>query len=265
MKTQSFTRELSEESVGYAKLRSNKFRKIRFNEAEKAVMNDSDRAAIAGVSLYIEENPENYEESYYKQFNEIKTQRKAAPIGKQDFEVFYSFSGSVRGARGYGHSNWSARFLYEFLCTGFNGGERFVDTYLDRIFTSRPVYILLEELVEGVQNSIETKWNDGNLKGGQWASFYRFQASELDYLRKSLERFSKEIREDIILCLSIGLIPLNFSLSSSTVKKRLSLGLQGDTPFYATSWLINQLEVHIVLGVANTGSLFYSDTYKGAN
>ena len=83
------------------------------------------------------------------------------------------------------------------------------------------------------------------------------------HLQNGLERFSREIRNDIILCLSIGLIPLRFSLAKSTVDKRLSLGLQGDTPFYATSWLINQLEVHVILGSSNTGTMFYSDTYKG--
>ena len=265
MKVQSFTRHLTEESTGYAKLKSGKFRKIRYNEAEKAIMTDDSKAAIAGVSLYIEENPDLYDESYYKAFEEIKTQTRFESIGKQDFEIFYSFSGAIRGDRRYGNANWSARFLYEFLCTGFNGGEKFVDTYLDRIFPARPVYVMLEEMVEKVQNDIETKWNDGNLKGGQWASFYRFQASQMAYLQKSLERFSRAIRDDIILCLSIGLIPLNFSLSQSTINQRLALGLQGDSPFYATSWLINQLEVHVILGDSNTGSLFYSDTYKGVS
>ena len=261
MKIQSFTRYLAEESTGYAKLKSKKFRKIRYNEAEKAVMTDEENAAISGVSLYIEENPEAYDESYYKAFNEIKSQRA---VSVSDFEVFYSFSNALRGDRRYGNSNWSARFLYEFLCSAYNGGERFIDTYLNRVFTTRPCYILLKELVEEVQSSIETKWNKGNLKGGQWASFYRFQTAEMSFLLGKLERFSREIRDDIILCLSIGLIPLNFSLSSSTIRTRRGLGLQGDSPFYATSWLINQLEVHVILGDSVTGKMYYSDTYKGA-
>lgn len=263
MKIQSFTRHLTEESTGYAKLKDKKFRKIRYNEAEKAIMTDDVNAAISGVSLYIEENPDLYDESYYKAFEEIKTQRHVETIDQQDFEVFYSFSGAIRGDRRYGNSNWSARFLYEFLCTGFNGGERFVDTYLNTLFVTRPVYATLKELVEHVQSAIEAKWNEGNLKGGQWGAFYRFQEAQMTHLQNGLERFSREIRNDIILCLSIGLIPLRFSLAKSTVDKRLSLGLQGDTPFYATSWLINQLEVHVILGSSNTGTMFYSDTYKG--
>lgn len=259
----SFTRHLTEESSGYAKLKDKKFRKIRYNEAEKAIMTDDVGAAISGVSLYIEDNPELYDESYYKAFEEIKTQRHVESIGQQDFEVFYSFSGAIRGNRRYGNANWSARFLYEFLCAGFNGGERFVDTYIDRIFVIRPVYATLKDIVDHVQNAIESKWNDGNLKGGQWGAFYRFQESQMSYLQYSLERFSREIRDDIINCLATGLIPLRFSLSPSTIKKRLSLGLQGDSPFYATSWLINQLEIHVILGKANSGMLFYSDTYKG--
>lgn len=263
MKVQSFTRHLTEESAGYAKLKSNKFRKIRYNEAEQAIMENESGAAIAGVSVYIEDNPELYDESYYKAFDEIKTQRRVETLHAQDFEVFYSFSGAIRGDRKYGNPNWSARFLYEFLCTTYNGGERFVDTYFDRVFHYRPVYEMLEETVEGVQESIETKWNDGNLRGGQWASFYRFQSAQMSYLQKSLKNFSREIRSDIITCLSTGLIPLNFSLAKSTKDKRLSMGLPGDTPFYATSWLIRQIEVHVILGDSNSGVMFYSDTYKG--
>lgn len=265
MKVKSFTRHLAEESTGYAKLKSKTFRKIRYNEAEKAIMTDQEHAAIAGVSLYIENNPEAYDESYYKAFEELKSYRQATTLNDIDFEVFYSFSNAVRGNRKYGNANWSARFLYEFLCMNFNDGERFIDTYLDRLFQSRPVYLQLKNLIERVQTSIEVKWNDGNLKGGQWAAFYRFQSSQMEYLRNSLERFSREVRQDIILCLSIGLIPIRFSLSPTTVKKRLSLGLQGDNPFYATSWLINQLELHIILGDSNSGLMYYSDTYKGGN
>ena len=265
MKTQSFTRHLTEESTGYAKLKSGKFRKIRYNEAEKAIMKNESGAAIAGVSVYAEENPDLYDESYFKTFDEIKTQRLVQPVGKQNFEIFYSFSGSLRGNRKYGNANWSARFLYEFLCSKFNGGERFVDTYLNNVFPYRPVYMHLEETVDYIQEAIETKWNNGNLRGGQWASFYRFQSDQMNYLQNSLSSFSREIRDDIITCLAVGLIPLRFSLSKSTKDKRLSLGLSGDTPFYATSWLINQLELHVILGDSNTGSLFYSDTYKGAN
>lgn len=265
MKVKAFTRHLEEESTGYAKLKSKNFRKIRFNEEEKAIMTDQEHAAIAGVSLYIEQNPENFDESYYKAFNDLKTYRQGHNLREIDFDVFYSFSNSVRGNRKYGNSNWSARFLYEFLCMNYNEGERFIDTYLDRVFTIRPVYAMLKSLVQDVKTEIEVKWNDGNLKGGQWASFYRFQSAQMEYLRDALERFSRDIREDIMLCLSIGLIPLRFSLSKSTKDKRKSLGLPSETPFYATSWLINQLELHVILGDNNTGRLYYSDSYKGAN
>ena len=263
MKIQSFTRHLSEDSPGYAKLKSKKYRKIRYNDEEQDIMTDEENAAIAGVSLYMEENPDD-ERSYGKRFEEIKTHRQVVLKSKPDFEVFYSFSSSTRGKTSYGNANWSARFLYEFLSSGFNGGERFVDAYFNRIFSSRPVYLLLEEMVQDVQNGVEEKWNDGNLKGGQWSAFYRYQSTQMAHLKKSLERFSREIRQDIILCLSIGLIPLNFSLAQSTIKKRLALGL-GDTPFYASSWLIHQIQVHVILGDSSTGQLHYSDTYKGAH
>ena len=82
-------------------------------------------------------------------------------------------------------------------------------------------------------------------------------------LKRLLELFSHEIREDIILCLGTGMVPLQFSLSKATTDKRLSLGLPGDTPFYATSWLISQIEVHVILSGSDDGTLFYSDNYKG--
>ena len=260
MIVQSFTRYLTENDAGYAKLKSKKFRKIRYNESEQAIMENEEGAAIAGVSVYVEENPEMYDESYLKAFENIKSR---SVYSDNNFEVFYSFSGAIRGDRKYGNSNWSARFLYEFLSAGFNGGERFIDTYLNRVFPSRPVYTDLEELVEGVNEGIRTKWNDGNLKGGQWAAFYRFQTAEMEYLKKKLASFSRAIREDIIMCLSIGLIPLNTSPSPATIKKRLSLGITSENSFYATSWLIRQIEVHVILANSGTGTLYYSDTYKG--
>ena len=67
------------------------------------------------------------------------------------------------------------------------------------------------------------------------------------------------------VCFSTVLFPLNFYLSQATIYKLLSLGLKGDSPFYATSWLIHQLEIHVILGDSETGKLFYSDTYKGGN
>ena len=264
MKQLPFTRYLAEESVGYAKLKDKKFRKIRYNEAEQAIMTDQDDAAIAGVSLYIEENPESYDKSYYKAFSEIKNSSFTSIGDDEDFEIFYSFSGAIRGSRKYGNANWSARFLYEFLCTGFNGGEHFIDTYLERVFPYRPVYRKLTGTVRKIRKGIKDRWNDGNLKGGQWAAFYKYQADEMEYLQSALSIFSREVRQDIVLCLSAGHIPLNFSLARSTVNKRLSLGLSGDSPFYATSWLINQLDLHIILGDANAGMMFFSDTYKGA-
>ena len=258
MQVLPYTRYLAEESTGYAKLKSKRFRKIRYNDQEKAIMTDEENAAISGVSLYVEDNPDD-EDSYYAKFESVKTKKN---INLQEFEVFYSFSNSVRGNRRYGNENWTARFLYEFLCAAFNSGERFIDTYFNRLFTSRPVYLLLIELIKEIKKSIENKWNDGDLKGGQWASFYRFQAAEMSILLNSLERFSREVRQDIITCLSTGLLPLNFSLSPETIRKRMSLGL-GDKPFYATSWLINELDVHIILGDSDTGKLFFSDSYKG--
>ena len=263
MKIKPYTRFLAEESAGYAKLKSKNFKKIRYNEEEQAIMTDQDTAAIAGVSMYIKDNPEFYDESYSKVFDEIKTKRMVIVGDKEDFEVFYNFSSARRGDRRYGNANWSARFLYEFLCSGFNGGERFIDSYLNKVFTTRPVYAQLTDMIESIQEGIKERWNDGNLKGGQWASFYKFQTERMDYLQRSLSRFSRDIRQDIILCLSTGIIPLRFSLAQSTINKRLSLGLQGDTPFFATSWLIRQLDLHIILGDANTGMLYYSDTYKG--
>ena len=264
MKRKPFTRFLAEESTGYAKLQDKNFRKIRFNEAEKAIMTNQGNAAIAGVSLYIKKMPELYKDSYHKKFDEIKTQRVVVAGDRESFEVFYSFSNAVRGDRRYGNANWTARFLYEFLCAGFNAGERFIDTYLEQVFTYRPVYGKLTGMVESVQDGIRERWNDGNLKGGQWAAFYKFQSEEMDYLQNALADFSRSIRDDIIMCLSVGIIPLNFSLARSTINKRLALGLQGDSPFFATSWLINQLELHVILGETNEGMLYYSDTYKGA-
>lgn len=259
-----FNRYLTEESVGYAKLKSRRFRKIRYNEEERAVMEDDAGSAISGVSLYIEDNPEDYDQSYYNMFDSIKTKRSVGSVGRRkDFEVFYSFSNSIRGQRKYGNPNWSARFLYEFLCSHFNAGERFVDTYFNTVFPLRPVHGQLTRLLDRIEAELAQRWNGGDLRGGQWAAFYKFQAEQMSFLRGALEEFSRDLREDVISCLAMGMIPLNFSLRQSTVRRREEAGLDGQPPFYATSWLIRQVEVHIVLSDTNSRYMFYSDTYRG--
>jgi hypothetical protein len=243
MKILPFTRYLDESSTGYSKLKTQQVEKISLQETEKEMLSE-------GIEIYI---------PYFKDL----TKKLVADYSGDDFEIFYSFKSSVRGSRRYGDERWTARMLYEFLCETYNRGEKFIDTYFNLIFPSRQVYFELARTIKDIEKIIEENWKEGNLKGGQWKKFYKIQDAKQQELKESLKIFDKWVKDDIILCLQCGLLPMNFILAESTRNKRRSLGLPMFSPFYATGWLIRQLQIHVVLGEGSSGNFYYSDTFKG--
>jgi len=243
MKILPFTRYLDESSTGYAKLKSQQFSKITPTSTEEEMLDE-------GIELFV------------SNFRELTQKLRTDYIG-DDFEIFYSFDARVRGQRNYGDERWTARLLYEFLCEHFNHGERFIDKYFNLIFPTRQIYFELSRAIRKIRKEIEDNWKGGKLKGGQWKKFYSLQELKQQELKESLKIFDKLIKDDIILCLQCGLIPLNFTLSKSTIAKRRSLMLPMFSPFYATGWLIKQLRIHVILGEGFEGNFYYSDSYKG--
>jgi hypothetical protein len=63
-------------------------------------------------------------------------------MDNKNFQIIYSFPVEIRNnifaSKEYGAPNVTMRQLYDFLCTTYNGGERFVDAYFDYIFPASP-------------------------------------------------------------------------------------------------------------------------------
>lgn len=76
------------------------------------------------------------------------------------------------------------------------------------------------------------------------SSFDSFKKTELETSALSL---AEDIKEDIIMSLAIGLIPLQRTISPATIKRREYADIFGDNLFYATGQLINALQLVITI------------------
>ena len=257
MISKAVSQYLTETDAGYAKLMRGNFRKIRLSSEEQSLVEGDEDSPFGTINIY---SPTDDDEGS----DAIPPSRYHFMAGNA-YEIFYSFSSQSRASANtkYGHPGWSARFLYDFLCNTFNHGVRFIDTYLQDVFPLRSVSEQLEELIKQTDEKIQERWRDGELRGGQWASFYAYQHQAVKDMSEQFKIFDREIRKDIINCLASGMIPLFFNLSQVTLEIRKRLGITSHQRFFATGWLIKQLKLHVVLNRHSAMSLYYSDSYKG--
>lgn len=258
MITKSISQYLTEEDSGYAKLTKGRFKRMRLSDTEDALISGEEGSPFGTTNIYTPDDDGHKSSA-------IPLAIYNQNVGT-DFEVFYSFSSRPRGSLGtrYGHPGWTARFLYDFLCRTYNHGVRFIDTYIQDVFPLRPVYSRMLAMIRDMDNDIQTRWNDGQLKGGQWASFYDYQHQSVKKMQGQFKEFGKELRSDIRNCLASGMIPIYFALKPSTIRTRKNAGILSRAEFYATGWLISQIDVHVILSRGNGMSLYYSDNYMGA-
>jgi hypothetical protein len=196
-------------------------------------------------------------------------------LEKNHFQISYSFSrdrrtdvlsilGRFSGVRvSYGSPRFTFRQLYDFLCARFNGGERFVDVYFQVIFPSSAAgreFKQFERLVCGeLGQEYRSRWAEAmarrqtgsgspDLRTTQGMRLKEFDAWKKAHVREALrelDRFRRDVRSEIIQCLSTGKIPLNHVNKAETMRVRRDLGLDSEHEFYASGKLIEHIDIDI--------------------
>lgn len=178
------------------------------------------------------------------------------------YQVTYYFPSIKRdnkvGKGTYGSKQMTFRVLYDFLCTNFNGGRRFIDEYFLTVFEQRmkPAYDkaisdlkaeLREELINsdgGVLENISQRL----LKKRRSKKLSEYNAWANPRITQTLNSLARKTKNDIITCLRTGKINLvKETLSARTVQKRMKLGLPIHSIFYATGRLIKSIKVTVLI------------------
>jgi hypothetical protein len=181
----------------------------------------------------------------------------------KNFQVTYSFPVRVRSnifnGKKYGAANVTMRQLYDFLCSKYNGGERFVDTYFDYIFPASPAGRMFTEFRAETARMVNTEYKRitaaaarRTTKAGapdkrtrEWHAVKDFRVWRDGLFIGKLEALHKIIKREIIQYLSIGKIPLRFTPARETLKIRTELGLAVPYGFFASGHLIESLQLSI--------------------
>lgn len=185
-----------------------------------------------------------------------------------DWQITYSFPDEIRdnslpNGGVYGGSNVTYRRLYLILCEHFNDKEYFIDTYFNEVYPDTMKPVVDKELAKVKKELIEVaeKELEGAVptKSGKLDRRYKINRVIQTKLNK-YERFAQQwedsvgedlaqlIKADIINALSTGQISLKHINSSETWRRRLKLELDSEHIFYATSRLINSIQLFVKIG-----------------
>jgi hypothetical protein len=190
-------------------------------------------------------------------------------LGKR-FQIVYNFPWTIRdnrfprvsgrGTGTYGASGLSYRMLYETLCDAYNGGEYFLDRYFRTLFPMRFVgekYFRADfELRDKFRRELYEKTMDLPRRKDGVTPDMRYARKGLrlrDFavLREAeiLETYTvlaREIRDDIIVCLSTGKLVTRTVSGSTSRRRRRLLGMKSFSQFfYASGRLIEHLNVYV--------------------
>lgn len=125
---------------------------------------------------------------------------------------------------------------------------------LDRRFTLVKDYLkagLSEELLlEAMQH--KTKAGTFDKRFNTSKDFYEASAESFIIEDEELEPLTRMVKEDLLNAFSLGLVPVNLALKSKTIERRVSAGIDGVSPFFATGQLLNDVE--IVFEVKHNGN-----------
>ena len=151
--------------------------------------------------------------------------------------------------------------LYEFLCEAYNNNVPFVDTYFQSVFKSRPVYVRFNEMFNNIQDQINEEqfrqYEGLHLKADHTPDM-RYKSSKWfvsnvwkdPIVRKNCEKIGKEIREDIIHCLNMALIPMSnrsnrVSPRTNYIRRHLPAMRNKTSLFYASGQLIKNVNIFV--------------------
>lgn len=172
-----------------------------------------------------------------------------------EWKLTYQFSSSFRdpfrqGKGQYGNPNLTFRRLYVILCYHFNDSY-FIDDYFEKVYPST-MKDIVEARLEGTKKAFLELVEEAGIetritKGNKLDLRYRINRELTDWSDTIAEEeanyLAQLVKEDIKECLSSGRIPLNFTLSATTLAIREKLGIESFEPFYATGQLIDDLKI----------------------
>lgn len=170
-----------------------------------------------------------------------------------DWKLTYQFSSFYRNPYllngKYGSNDMTYRRLYIILCEHFNHGAYFIDEYFESVYP----YRLKEDVEKQLKDAKEAYLELVDESGEQTRVIkdnkldLRFKNNKAlanwDFAQEEADFIAQLVKDDIKACLASGIIPLNFSLSSDTIKLRNELGIKGANEFFATGQLIDDLRI----------------------
>jgi hypothetical protein len=170
------------------------------------------------------------------------------------YQISYYFPSRLRnnrvGTGSYGSNDMTFKVLYEALCTGWNGGRRFIEDYFLSCFRDRMQERYAEAVVQLKQDIADEAQQR---RARKKAYLHNFDAWSGSMTKETFSDLGKQTKQDIIACLSTGKIPLNKNgISEQTMRTRQRLGIDSSAVFYATGRLIGSIQVSVVLLDKNT-------------
>lgn len=221
--------------------------------------------------------PDRYDISkYYKRITRNSGKHRAGEYGNwknkqqedlpditQDFnwQITYSFPSSLhspvtRTGAFYGGRNVTYRRLYLILCEHFNEGRYFVDDYFDTVYphTIKPevdkaLDKIKVELLGVINSELEAYTNpDGSMRRGYRKTIKDYEKFAQAWEDSESQAIADMIKEDIILSVRSGQIPLAYDNSIETKKRRIKAGLNPVPKFSATADLIEHIQLFVKIG-----------------
>jgi hypothetical protein len=214
------------------------------------------------VALRGNNSPDDFEPEFFDMGPFQITYNFSHAVRKNNFPLRNALSYRPKATGEYGASGWSFRMLYEFLCEAYNGGYPFVDTYFEQVFKTRAVYIEFKNIYDTIQDDINAEQlrifmslplkNDGtpDMRYTVSKRYKDFKVWQDPIVRQDCKRLAEAVRDDIIVCLSTGRIPLRKqAVSKQTKDAREKLaGLDPFRFFFASGQLVRHLNIYVEVG-----------------
>jgi hypothetical protein len=214
------------------------------------------------VALRGNNSPDDFEPEFFDMGPFQITYNFSHAIRKNAFPLKNALPYQPKVTGGYGAAGWSFRMLYEFLCEAYNGGYPFVDTYFAQLFKTRSVYAGFKGIYDTIQENINAEQlnlfmslplkSDGTPDMRYTASkrYKDFKVWQDPIVRQDCKRLARAVRDDIVVCLSTGRIPMRKqAVSKRTKETRAKLaGLHPSQFFFASGQLIRHLNIYVEVG-----------------
>jgi hypothetical protein len=220
------------------------------------------RITTRRVALRGNNSPGDFEPEFFDMGPFQITYNFSHAIRKNNFPLKNALPYQPKATGEYGAAGWSFRMLYEFLCEAYNGGYPFVDTYFNQIFKTRSAYAEFKDIYDTIQEDINAEQlnlfmslplkSDGtpDMRYTVSKRYKDFKVWQDPIVRQDCKRLAKAIRDDIVVCLSTGRIPLRkkaVSKRTGDAREKL-IGLDPSRFFFASGQLIRHLNIYVEVG-----------------